>query len=201
MPELWLETLSVAAHCSADWEKMTGDHQKRFCQQCQLNVYNLSGMTRDAAEALIADSEGQLCIRFFRRADGTLLTRDCPVGLKTLHRKRFMKRFGKIAAVASMVTVAGLFYVRPASAVEPNQGNMTLGEALTPRKMEATQGGMASMKATEPKGNIPTSKKPCKLPPRPKKPVPGTSVTPPLKLSPAAEPHQVIMGKVAAPRD
>ena len=59
---------------------MYGDDRRRFCSQCKLNVYNLSGMTRDEAEQLVMNSEGRLCVRFFRRKDGTVLTQDCPAG-------------------------------------------------------------------------------------------------------------------------
>jgi hypothetical protein len=34
------------------------------------------------AERLVVEKEGRLCVRFHRRADGTVLTRDCPVGLR-----------------------------------------------------------------------------------------------------------------------
>ncbi|HEX7603018.1 MAG TPA: hypothetical protein VF316_15480, partial [Polyangiaceae bacterium] len=34
------------------------------------------------AEALLAGTEGERCIRLYRRADGTVLTDNCPVGLR-----------------------------------------------------------------------------------------------------------------------
>ncbi|MGH9900836.1 MAG: hypothetical protein ACRD68_03250, partial [Pyrinomonadaceae bacterium] len=57
-----LDRVRVAAPCPADWERMTGDHQVRFCGQCERHVYNLSGMTRKEAEALITRTEGRLCV-------------------------------------------------------------------------------------------------------------------------------------------
>jgi hypothetical protein len=71
-----LEAIRIATPCSADWNKMQGDERARFCQTCAKNVYNPSGMTRDQAENLIR--EGDVCVRFYRRADGTILTDDCP---------------------------------------------------------------------------------------------------------------------------
>jgi hypothetical protein len=59
---------------------MIGTDRKRFCGQCKLNVYNLSGMTMFEAEELLTQSEGRLCVRYYRRSDGTILTKDCPVG-------------------------------------------------------------------------------------------------------------------------
>lgn len=75
-----LNNIKIASPCSADWNEMYGNERKRFCGDCKLNVYNLSGMTSYDAENLLRNSEGRMCVRFFRRADGTILTSDCPVG-------------------------------------------------------------------------------------------------------------------------
>ena len=75
-----LNNLRIASPCSADWEEMYGDERKRFCGDCKLNVYNLSGMTREAAESLVTNAEGRLCVRYYVRADGSIITDDCPVG-------------------------------------------------------------------------------------------------------------------------
>ncbi|HMQ03060.1 MAG TPA: hypothetical protein PKD26_04020 [Pyrinomonadaceae bacterium] len=75
-----LNNLKIASPCSANWEEMFGNERKRFCGECKLNVYNLSGMTRFDAENLLAASEGRICVRYFQRRDGTILTADCPVG-------------------------------------------------------------------------------------------------------------------------
>lgn len=82
-----LDSVSVAAPCTAGWDNMIGNEQVRFCGQCNLNVYNLSGMTKQAAERVIAHTEGRLCIRYFRRADGTILTKNCPIGLRAIRRR------------------------------------------------------------------------------------------------------------------
>ena len=75
-----LENLRIASPCSADWDGMYGDERKRFCGECKLNVYNLSGMTRYDAEHLLRMSEGRICVRYYQRRDGTVLTQNCPVG-------------------------------------------------------------------------------------------------------------------------
>jgi hypothetical protein len=98
-----LEHVKVAAPCPADWGRMVGDERVRYCDQCSLHVYNLSGMTRRAAEALVTSSEGRLCVRFYRRADGTILTRNCPTGLSALKR-----RAARIAS-ATLTAVLGFF--------------------------------------------------------------------------------------------
>ena len=77
-----LDDIRVASPCHARWDDMTGDAQARHCARCDKNVYNLSAMTREAAEALLREKEGALCVRYFRRVDGTILTADCPVGVR-----------------------------------------------------------------------------------------------------------------------
>src|SRR3954469_22981979 len=86
-----LEMVRVASPCPADWDSMKGDDRVRFCGQCNLNVYNLSGMTRDEAEELVNSAEGRLCVQLLVREDGTVLTQDCPVGLRALRRKVWKK--------------------------------------------------------------------------------------------------------------
>ena len=82
-----LQNLKIASPCSADWNAMVGDERKRFCGECKLNVYNLSGMTSYDAENLLRNSEGRLCVRYFQRPDGTVLTKDCPVGWARIKRR------------------------------------------------------------------------------------------------------------------
>lgn len=81
-----LKNLKVAAPCSANWDEMFAfeGERIRFCSKCNLNVYNLSAMQKAEAEALILQAEGRLCVRFYRRADGSVLTQNCPVGLQAL---------------------------------------------------------------------------------------------------------------------
>jgi hypothetical protein len=83
-----LQQAKIASPCSASWEKMTGDDQVRFCDGCQKNVYDLSAMTSLEAEALLQEKEGALCARFYRRADGTIMTSDCSVGVRKKRVRR-----------------------------------------------------------------------------------------------------------------
>jgi Carboxypeptidase regulatory-like domain len=103
-----LERVSIAAPCSADWDSMTGTDQIRHCGKCDKNVYNLSAMTRRQAEALLRGTEGRICARLYRRADGTILTENCPVGLRAIGR-----RISRVAG-AAMSAVATLSSARAA---------------------------------------------------------------------------------------
>lgn len=73
---------------------MAGDERVRYCSECQLHVYNLSALSVSAIEKLVLSHEGRLCGRFYRRLDGTVLTRDCPWGFR-----RVVKRISRIAGV------------------------------------------------------------------------------------------------------
>src|SRR5690242_16906019 len=60
-----LENIRVASPCKEDWNAMQGDDRARHCLRCDQNVYNLSDMTREEAEALILAKEGKLCVRYY----------------------------------------------------------------------------------------------------------------------------------------
>src|SRR5262245_44672905 len=75
-----LNHIKIASPCPANWNEMSGDRRKRFCSECQLNVYNLSEMTQTEAENFLFEAEGRVCVRLYRRQDGTIITQDCPVG-------------------------------------------------------------------------------------------------------------------------
>jgi hypothetical protein len=85
---------------------MYGNERVRFCDQCQLNVYNLSEMSKADAERLIGQAEGRLCIRYYQRGDGSIITRNCPVGLRAL--KRRLSRVATAAASSILSFFAGI---------------------------------------------------------------------------------------------
>ncbi|HST53867.1 MAG TPA: hypothetical protein VLJ61_17800 [Pyrinomonadaceae bacterium] len=119
-----LDGVKVAAPCPADWEKMVGDERMRYCGECSLHVYNLSGMTKREAEALIANTEGRLCVRFYRRSDGTVLTRNCPVGLRALKRRATRIASATLTAVLGFFAGVGLNFGISRATVPPVVGEM-----------------------------------------------------------------------------
>ncbi len=87
--ERTLDIIEVATPCPARWEDMKGTERVRRCEECRFNVYDLSAMTRAEAEALVFKTEGdRVCVRFYRRADGKVLTEDCPRGLEAVMHNR-----------------------------------------------------------------------------------------------------------------
>jgi hypothetical protein len=100
-----LDEIKIASRCSADWEQMEGTDRVRFCSECKKNVFNLSAMTRRGAEALLKQTNGNICARLYRRADGTVLTEDCPIGLR-VKIARVRRRLGWALAGAFGLSTA-----------------------------------------------------------------------------------------------
>jgi hypothetical protein len=98
-----MKNVRVATPCQASWEGMAGNERVRHCTLCALNVYNFAEMTRAEIRALLVRAEGRVCARLYRRADGTLLTRDCPSGLRALRQR--MSRLAT-AVIAALFTVS-----------------------------------------------------------------------------------------------
>lgn len=105
---LSLDVIQIASPCHVDWDEMTGDERVRHCRQCKLNVYDLSAMQHDEAEAFVRSREGRTCIRYYRRPDGTVLTRDCPVGLKAV-KQRFVRAAAALGGMVFALVTGTLF--------------------------------------------------------------------------------------------
>ena len=100
-----LDHLRIASPCPANWDQMSGDNRVRFCNLCQLHVYNFAELTRTEAESLIKKTEGRICGRLYRRTDGTVITKDCPVGLRALRRRVTRRSAAVFAALMSFLGV------------------------------------------------------------------------------------------------
>src|SRR5512138_3788675 len=93
-----LASIRVASPCKASWTEMDGDRRSRFCGECQTQVFDLSEMSREQAERLIIERNGDLCARYYQRPDGTIQTADCQAGER--RRNRVIAALG-IAALAA----------------------------------------------------------------------------------------------------
>jgi len=82
-----LDAISIPNPCPSEWDSMTGNRRMRFCQECNKHVYNLSAMTRDEAEALVARFEGRLCARIARDAEGVILDDDLQAAPQLISRR------------------------------------------------------------------------------------------------------------------
>jgi uncharacterized membrane protein len=94
--------IQIASPCSANWERMAGDDRVRHCPQCNLDVYNFSAMTSVEIDRIVSHREGRVCARFYQRADGTMLTQDCPVGVRAMLRRASRAAAALFAALVSV---------------------------------------------------------------------------------------------------
>ena len=144
-----LDTVRVATPCESSWDQMAGDQRVRHCDQCDLNVYNLSGMSRKAAEAMLNNTEGRVCVRFYRRLDGTIITADCPVGIRALRRKIARVAAAGMAAVLSFLAGIGLYSrYQPTGQIDRIESGRRyfVRQALQPKSIDQnTSSGVAVM--------------------------------------------------------
>lgn len=95
-----LSQLTIASPCPEDWSAMSGDDRVRHCGRCDRAVYDLSTLRRDEADALLeAHGEAPLCVRYYERQDGMIMTADCT------HRQR--RRLLEGTAVVLVLAAAG----------------------------------------------------------------------------------------------
>lgn len=68
--------LRIESPCPKNWDGMTGDDKRRFCENCQLHVHNLSAMSGEERAQFVEDTraKGHACITYELRADGTMVT-------------------------------------------------------------------------------------------------------------------------------
>jgi hypothetical protein len=85
-----LDSIQLAIPCPLKFTDMKGDERVRFCAQCKMNVYDLSEMTEKEALELVTTTEQRICVTFYRRDDGTVITRDCEGGFSS----RFWTKYG-----------------------------------------------------------------------------------------------------------
>jgi hypothetical protein len=139
-----LPNLRVATPCSADWHAMSGDDRVRACGACEKNVYNLSTLTREEAEALILAKEGRLCVRYYQRKDGTILLKDCSIGVKQKRKRRVIA--AGVAALLGGAVVAGISLPRSARQAAG------LPEVEQPNPREIIMGGIGNEHFEDVKG-------------------------------------------------
>jgi hypothetical protein len=102
----------IAAPCDVAWGSMVGDDRRRHCGECKRDVHNLSAMTDSEVVAFLEgiaalpENVHAPCVSLFQRADGTMLTADCPVGLRRRRRRAILVSTMQLGAVAVVAVTA-----------------------------------------------------------------------------------------------
>jgi hypothetical protein len=139
--EFALNRIMIASPCSIGWENMDGDERVRFCNACQLNVYNTSQMTKKEVVSLMSNGKAN-CLRIYRRADGTMLTEDCPVGLRRVRNaiKTMTQRLTSVVASiwALALSTSGVMAKAP-TYKEVDCAKKAAGKAVTDEFFQASR--------------------------------------------------------------
>jgi hypothetical protein len=118
-----LADVRIASPCKQRWADMIGDDRVRVCHGCDRPVFDLSEMTREEAEVVLAARGITPCVRFYRRPDGTVMTGDCRTGARRSRRLAVVAAgtalLGSSSAMADPAAAAATAAPAPAPAPAP----------------------------------------------------------------------------------
>jgi hypothetical protein len=106
--------LTISSPCPESWDRMAGDNRIRFCDRCNLNVYNLAVMKPHEVEALVRKASGRLCGRLYMRNDRTATLKDCGAS-------RARRRVKRAVAVSIILLLGGFSWMLRAAITEPDR--------------------------------------------------------------------------------
>jgi len=86
---------------------MHGNAIVRHCDDCEKKVYNISMLSKPEIDQLVLETEGKFCARYYYRSDGTIITSDCPKGLRQARLALIKLRFKAAAGFAALVAMLG----------------------------------------------------------------------------------------------
>ena len=123
-----LQQVRVDEPCPMAWGDLAGGGDaSRFCAHCNRHVHNLSAMTEDAAQRLVCESAGRLCIAYVPNEQGGVTTLEYLKAPAPRYGWKLVAALGGLGAVASGV-LAAVFGAKPA----PKPAPMILGGARAP---------------------------------------------------------------------
>lgn len=114
-----LDNLHIASPCTADWNRMVGNEQVRFCEHCKLSVHNISEMRASDALRLVRNSKGRLCVRYVSTSEGTVKTLPSLRQLYSIKRRASRIAAGAFGAALSL-SAAGAHALPLSQAAEPD---------------------------------------------------------------------------------
>jgi len=137
-----INNLRIASPCPMLWSDMqlTPEEAVRFCGDCRKNVYDVSKMSATETALLLQKAEvsgTSMCMQLYQRADGTIITDDCPVGLRRI-RDAWRKVRSVAAAFVVFIGAQSVFAQEKDSSTEnkprPSRGSVSIpmGGAIAP---------------------------------------------------------------------
>lgn len=95
-----VDSVEIENPCDVPWDSMPGDDRIRHCGKCDQNVYNVQSLPRHEAARLMSISGQRVCLRIYRRRDGTVVTADCWSRLRAARRQGVWTFAGVLVIVA-----------------------------------------------------------------------------------------------------
>ena len=93
--------------CDLQWSDLAGtSNTVRHCDRCDRNVFNLSGMTKARAEALLAEHGKGLCVHFVAR-DGHIVHDGDPLMQLRRQKRGAWRLLAGALVVQSVFAAAG----------------------------------------------------------------------------------------------
>ncbi len=134
-PRHFLKNVTIPKPCDADWNTMVGNERVRFCEHCSLHVHNLSALTRNQAERLVAQSNGRLCVRYHQDPNGRPALLPAVQKLHRIGRRVSRLAAGAFTASLSVSSALAQESVRTGrilmpAAVQPGE-HWTAGSSIT----------------------------------------------------------------------
>lgn len=102
---LALKEIKIASPCHVTLDKMEDRGKCFYCNDCKLNVYHFSNLNSAEIAILLNENNEKLCIGMFKREDGTVITKDCPLGLADLGLVYRQGGFLKAASFLILVVI------------------------------------------------------------------------------------------------
>jgi hypothetical protein len=115
-----IEKYRRASNCDASWESMAGSGKVRFCQKCNLQVYDFAELNLEEAQELIFQREVKKDVVPFKRKDGKFLSSNCPIGGR--NRLTLLAAVG----VSSLVLIGLIAFAVQSSSIGPSKTGRSL---------------------------------------------------------------------------
>lgn len=150
-----LDKIKIASPCNMSWNDMKGDDRSRHCSACQLNVFNIAGLSKQEAQELLAKRAAgeRVCVRLLRRQDGTIITKDCPVGVSLARRARLRLASLSASAMAMALWFTGFRAEATSSEPAPTIKRAFMGKIAAPQfapGIDEIAGGISAPVEIEP---------------------------------------------------
>jgi hypothetical protein len=106
------DDVKIGSPCTADWSEMGGDQSRRFCDQCDKSVHNLSALTEPEAKTLL--KEPKICVRYTTNKAGD-------INFQPTSRRALLRRGAMMAGALtiSLPAAAAMMTAEDASCDKP----------------------------------------------------------------------------------